>query len=193
MWEEGRWKFHCMYKWGGIYSQGWNSQLWLFNFPHDHLTSMNFKITWLFILQVGQVAMLLGDVCPHGVSQLNLRMARCAESSMVVGFTWCCIRTSLLACTLACLTCSSICKKCMFIHLFVREHIFSRLFVCPSMNTSSHGHPFLNTSLYMNHFFVCSQTCPFACTLLVHPICRHTMFIHVLLSTVAHDEMKSNL
>jgi len=28
-------KFNCMYKWGGIYNQGWNYPLWLFDFPHD--------------------------------------------------------------------------------------------------------------------------------------------------------------
>ena len=44
MWEELRWKFLCMYKWGGIYSQGWNWPLWLFDFPHDCLTSMTFQL-----------------------------------------------------------------------------------------------------------------------------------------------------
>ena len=44
MWEELRWKVLCMYKWGGIYSQGWNWPLWFFNYPHDCLTSMTFRL-----------------------------------------------------------------------------------------------------------------------------------------------------
>jgi len=35
-----------MYKWGGIYNQGWNWPLWLFDYPHDCLTSMTF---WLYM------------------------------------------------------------------------------------------------------------------------------------------------
>ena len=44
MWEELTWKVLCMYKWGGIYSQGWNWPLWLFDYPHDCLTSMTFRL-----------------------------------------------------------------------------------------------------------------------------------------------------
>jgi len=44
MWEELRWKVFCMYKWRGTYSQGWNWPLWLFDYPHDCLTSMTFRL-----------------------------------------------------------------------------------------------------------------------------------------------------
>ena len=42
-----------MYKWAGIYSQGWNWPLWLFDYPHDRSTSMTFQLTWLYVQQVG--------------------------------------------------------------------------------------------------------------------------------------------
>jgi len=163
MWEEPRWKVPWMYIWGGIYRQGWNCPLWLFDFPHDCLTLMNFQIKWLFRLRVGllefhftldsltivwptvvmwltwimtqldmtmmvcsccyscacQAAVLLSDGCLLRVSQLCLCMERCVESSMVkmcVEFSMviglldvACAHCSFV-CTLACLTCLSVCE-----------------------------------------------------------------------------------
>ena len=44
MWKEPRWKVLCMYKWEGIYSQGWNWTLWPFDYPHNCLNSMTFRL-----------------------------------------------------------------------------------------------------------------------------------------------------
>lgn len=60
-----------------------------------------------------QAVVLLGDGCPHDVSQIHLHLARCVEYSMAIRFARCCIFTLLLACMLACLTSSSIRKKYM--------------------------------------------------------------------------------
>ncbi len=48
MWEEPRWKSILHVQMRGIYSQGWNWPLWLFNFPHECLTYMNIQLyMWL--------------------------------------------------------------------------------------------------------------------------------------------------
>jgi len=139
-----------------------------------------------------QVVVLMGDGCPRGVSQLKLCMASCMESLMVIGFSWCCIRTLLLICMLACLTSLSIHKRCMLIHLSFHKHIFACYSVCPSPNTSLHDRLFTITSLYMHHFFILSWTCPLACTPLVHPICHRVVFVSVHVFVVTHDNTTSN-
>jgi len=138
------------------------------------------------------VAVFLGDGCPHGVSQLHLCMARCAESSMVVAFASCCIFTLLLACMLSCLTSLSIREKCMFVHSSIHEHIFTCSFVHTFVNTSLHDHLFTSTSLCMHRLFFCSRTCPSACTPFFHLIRHHAMFVCVPISVVSHDETTSN-
>jgi len=49
---------------------------------------------------------------------------------MVVKFAWCCIPTLLLSCMLACLTGSSIRKKCMFVYSSVCKKIFACSSIC---------------------------------------------------------------
>ena len=139
-----------------------------------------------------RVAVLLGDGCPHGVLQLHLHMARCIESLMVIGITWCCIRMLLLSCMLLCLTGSSVHKNCMFVHPSIREHI---LHVRSSFHPWTYlldDHLFTSTFLCMNCLFIYWWTCPSACTPFFHLTRRHAMPFCVPVSVVTHEEMKSN-
>jgi len=127
---------------------------------------------------------LLGDGCPHDVSQLHLCMAKWAKSSMVVEFAWCCLYVGMLE---------------KFIHLWklhvhpsIQKHIFACFLIRPSANTSFHDFPFASTSLCMHHLFIHWRTWPSGCTPFVHPICCHTMFVCVPLSAITHDETTSN-
>lgn len=138
-----------------------------------------------------RAAVLLGNGCPHHVSQHHLHIAKCAESLMVIGFGWCCIHTLLLSCTLACLTGSSVCKKCMFVPSSVCEHILTCSYVHPSTITSLHDRLFARTSLCMHHLFIHWRTCLSACATFIHPIYCHAIFVCVTVSTVTHEETTS--
>lgn len=85
-----------------------------------------------------------------------------------------------------------LCLRKVYARLSVREHIFACRSVCPSTNTYLHGRLFVNTSIYMRHLFICSWTCPFSCTPLVHPIYHHAVMICVPVSAMIHEKMTSN-
>lgn len=95
-----------------------------------------------------QVAVLLSDGCPLGVSHLHLHMESNAESSMFIGFAWCCMCMLLhflyfsMLDMFVCwqkhiLTCSLVHSfKKKFLHVvrsFVDEHIFTCI-VCSSIH-----------------------------------------------------------
>jgi len=103
----------------------------------DDMTRHDSASAIMLLLECIQAVVLLGDECLHGVSQLLLRMAKCAESSMVIGLLDVSLACrSLLECWKdwqadlftkgACLSVRlSVSTSCMFSHSSVREHIFS--------------------------------------------------------------------
>jgi len=111
-----------------------------------------------------RAAVLLSDGCPLGVSQLHLHMERCTESSMVIGFAWCCIHMFILTCTLACLTCSSIHENACF---SIRS----------SANTSSRVCPFAHPRTHLR-MVIHSQTNLFVC-IVCSFVSKHVL-LHVL-------------
>jgi len=55
------------------------------NMTHDKTRHDNVG-TFVLLLVCMSSCSVVGDGCPHGVSQLHLCMATCVESSMVIGF-----------------------------------------------------------------------------------------------------------
>jgi len=229
MWEELRWKVPSLYKWGGIYSQGWNWPLWLFDYLHDSLTSMTF---WLYVTLCTTSGSLglpcyitlidnmahsreVDDMTWHDSASTFVLLLECMSSCNAAGwwmsswcitaspshdkvhrvfngrwFAWCCFDTFLLACMLESLTGSSVCERCMFIRLSVREHILHvRSFVRPRTHLCMIIH---SRAHRMHRSFVRWWTYPSACAPFVHLIRRRTMFIGVLVPVVTYDETTSN-
>jgi len=144
IWQVGILDIHVTLHWSTIWPTLVMWMTWLMTIL-DMTVLLHLCCYWFACWATG----LLGEGCPYGVSWLHLCMERWAESSMVIGFVWCWIRTLLLACTLAYLRCLFVHKKCMFIHPFIREHIFTCSSICLFTNTSLHRRPFLNTSCWL--------------------------------------------
>lgn len=88
-------------------------------------------------------------------------------------------------------------SPCLYLdvlNMFVRlqKYILTCSFVHEHVLACSSIHLFINTSPCMHHSLVHSPTHPFACTLLVHPVCHYVMYIHVPMSIIPHEEMIEN-
>lgn len=136
-----------------------------------------------------QDAVLLGEGCPHGVSQLHLHMEKCKKSSIVIGlldvpFA----RSSLLVCWKAWQVRLFTKGACSFIHPFVSAScMFSHLPVCEKL----FAWPFVREHISLHHrllvnmsFCMCYPSfIPFSW----HHVCLYTCsYIHS-----CWDEIKS--
>ena len=147
MWEEPRWKFLYSYNEGLYIAKGDNWPLWLFDFPHDCLTSYDFSshvtlqlhmcISWTFTLhyiwlqQVWPIVVM----CPRQLmTQLDMTPLRWT------GWLWCLCQVVVLlsdGCSLG-VTCLHLCMtKCagysMVLVLLDGAHVRVP-FVCFSMS-----------------------------------------------------------
>jgi len=215
MWEEPRWKVFCMYKWGVYIAKGKTNPCGCSNSLITVWLTWFFNFTWLFRFRCGslglpryitlittvwlievmwptwlmtwldkivlvcscwwwcpcRVVVLLSDGCALGVSYLHLDMKRSVESLMVLVFSWCCMCTSFLSILL---------WNSSHVRLFAKKNLLRCII-----------HSWKNILACIIHSSFCEQISLHVLCLFI-PFIIASCLIHVIVSTITHDETTSN-